>query len=158
MVRDGGLLQTHTQGISLAQSSFFSPPMKGVGEATQRAGEPQRGNEGSRERMAEPEGEVRLSECNGDLRGGWRPQRGDGDFQKGMKTSARSSKGEVGASRRGLERGRGCSEGNRGSVEEQKLSEGRQGPGERGEGWRLGEGTWLDSGPSSKFGSSQGRF
>lgn len=44
-----------------------------------------------------------------------------------------------------------------------KLTEGSQESGERDEGWRFGEGTWLDSGPSSGFGSGlevpvEGRF
>lgn len=65
---------------------------------------------------------------------------------------------ERGLERRwGLQREDGtAARGDSGSVEGQKLTEGRQGSGERDEGWRLGEGTWLDSGPSSAFGSSQG--
>lgn len=50
-----------------------------------------------------------------------------------------------------------------GSMKGKKLTEGSQESGERDEGWRFGEGTWLDSGPSSGFGSGlevpvKGRF
>lgn len=73
-------------------------------------------------------------------------QRGGRGFREGLRE-------RMGASNGGWD----CSEGNRGSVGGQELTEGRQGSGERDEGWRLGEGTWPDSGPSSKFGSSQGQ-
>lgn len=38
-------------------------------------------------------------------------------------------------------------------MKEKKLTEGSQESGERVEGWKFGKGTWLDSGPSSGFGS-----